>query len=128
MLNPSLDIITTTPNINAELGKHTTELTIDTSIPTTNIQMNIEVPNQSLNANILGSQPSLQSELHQTLTLGVKDVLVNGSSVVHNKVASIIIPTKLSQFEDDLDYSRIKVVDSTDLSIIRNKDYLFVKE
>ena len=61
----------------------------------------------------------------------VVDVQVNGLSIVNNttRVANIVMPTKLSDLQDDLDYTRLKVKTASDsLDDVRINDFIFLVE
>lgn len=69
-------------------------------------------------------------------SVNVTDVLVNGSSVVTDTVAYVIVPTKVSQLENDKNYltietdptvpSYIKQISSSDINNWNNKQNLLV--
>lgn len=92
------------------------------------ISVSLKLPNDDLQANIQTNEISLDTSISNNIVLGVKDVRVNGVSVVLNKIADITIPTKLSEFEDDLDYTRIKVQSTLDLDAVRVDDFIFLKK
>lgn len=92
------------------------------------ISVSLKLPNDDLQANIQTKEISLDTSISNNIVLGVKDVRVNGVSVVLNKIADITIPTKLSEFEDDLDYTRIKVQSTLDLDAVRVDDFIFLKK
>lgn len=122
------DISLNQQDLDIKLGQSQPNIKIELEPQTTTLSVSLELPNDDLQANIQTNEISLDTSISNNIVLGVKDVRVNGVSVVHNKIADITIPTKLSEFEDDLDYTRMKVQSTLDLDAVRVDDFIFLKK
>ena len=126
--NLNVALSPTQSNVNSTIQEPKPIITINLNTSPVILDASLDLPSESIDCNLGGDEVTLDTNIQANIVLGVKDVKVNGLSVVQNKVAYITIPTKLSEFTDDLDYTRIKVQEHKDLNAIRVNDFIFLKE